>query len=129
MCGHVSGVVLVLELVVVLRHVRHDAELVRHLVVCHVLHSWQSVERRHQSDSPGGPADWQYRAQSRQDGRRGCCSAECPRVEAVVVNKLRSKVVEDGTEGEAGPEGPGHVLDPDVVVAGHHSPYPDLNGL
>ena len=50
-------------------------------------------------------------------------------VEAVVVNELRSKVVEDGTEGEAGPEGPGHVLDPDVVVAGHHSPYPDLNGL
>ena len=51
------------------------------------------------------------------------------RVEATVVEQVGSEVVEDGTEGEAGPEGPGHVLDPDVVVAGHHSPYPDLNGL
>ena len=49
------------------------------------------------------------------------------RVEALIVQEVRTEVMDDGAECEAVPEGSWQVLNPHIVVVRHNPPSPDLN--
>ena len=133
------------EPVVILGQVGGNTELVRHFVLHHILHTtWKLILGKSLffgnffllNNLSGLVTSWPHlRVQEAGNTQLSLSQAEgqavvgedVGRVEALIVQEVRTEVMDDGAECEAVPEGSWQVLNPHIVVVRHNPPSPDLN--